>query len=70
MSGGVLSQNENFVGDRAAKQAAAKARQRTVLRREIGWRLKVQYDAILAEPLPPRLAVLVERLESLLTDSK
>ena len=40
------------------------------LRREIGWRLKAQYDALLAEPLPPRLAALVEKLESLPADSK
>ena len=54
MSNGALSQNANSVDDRTAKRAAAKASQTTILRREIGWRLKAQYDALLAEPLPPR----------------
>jgi hypothetical protein len=70
MSNGALSQNANSVDDRTAKRAAAKASQTTILRREIGWRLKAQYDALLAEPLPPRLAALVEKLESLPADSK
>lgn|SRR6516165_6723963 len=40
MSNGALSQNANSVDDRTAKRAAAKASQTTILRREIGWRLK------------------------------